>query len=88
LLKGGRVQIGILWGHDLIVRGPIYWSRRVTAWPSIGVCGMCALELADWLAVAPPARPDDGEAKVKPAPAAKSGRARAPRKREGAGWVV
>jgi hypothetical protein len=66
LIKGGRVQIGILWGYDLILQGPIYWSQRVTAWPSIAVCGICALELADWLAMAPPPGQDDGEAAAEP----------------------
>jgi hypothetical protein len=85
LLKGGRVQIGILWGYDLILTGPIFWSQKLTAFPSIGLCGLCSLQLADWLATAPPPGLDDGAVAAQPTrAAARPGRAAAKSRRAAA----
>jgi hypothetical protein len=65
LIKGGRVQLGVLWG-DAPGAGVVPWDRRLMPWPSIAVCGVCALALADWLVASPVPGPDDGEAAAKP----------------------
>jgi hypothetical protein len=79
LIPGGRVQFGVLWG-DAPPR--VQWDRKLMPWPSIAVCGICALEFADWLATAPPPGQDDGEAAAEPTRgAARPARAKAPRGR-------
>jgi hypothetical protein len=64
LIKGGRVQFGVLWG-DAPPR--VLWDRRLMPWPSIGLCGPCSLALADWITGSPSAGPGDGEARAEPA---------------------
>jgi hypothetical protein len=83
LIKGGRVQLGVLWG-DAPGAGVVPWDRRLMPWPSIAVCGVCALALADWLVASPVPGPDDGEANAKPTRGAARPRRAAARPRRAA----